>query len=270
MSSSQPHPLPTIICSIHGSPGDRQTVIQLARAVHRGQTKVQVGSNDNLTDWTYVGNVVKAHLLAVDRLSSAFPTPSPRDTLATSLPTIAITTGERRIPTSLARPIGPALTPPPNAAELESAFAAPRETEDRAFVRSKFDPLGSLALEREEVNPLQVAGQVFIITNCEPVYFWDFIRSIMLGLGAPRASIDKAKWVLPKSVGYFFAWAAEWTSWLAGKEPAFTRLRVEYMCATRYYNCEKARRVLGYEPDIGMKEGIEKTLEVSARSLSRA
>jgi len=152
---------------------------------------------------------------------------------------------------------------PENAEELEAAFAAPREQEERAFVRSKFDPLGPSALEKEPVNPLQVAGQVFIITDGEPLCFWDITRRMMLGFGAPPKHVDKPKIVLPKTVGWFFAWAAEWVSWLTRKEATFTRMRVEYMCGARYYNIEKARRVLGYEPDVGTEEGIQKTLEVS-------
>jgi hypothetical protein len=36
-----------------------------------------------------------------------------------------------------------------------------------------------------------------------------------------------------------------------GKEAGFTRYRVGYSCATRYHNIEKARRVLGYVPEVG-------------------
>ncbi|KAF8493822.1 C-3 sterol dehydrogenase [Gautieria morchelliformis] len=244
-------------------PGDRQLLVNLARAVHRGQAKIQIGANDNLVDWTYVGNVAKAHLLAADRLTKSPPAPAQRDGLSSPLPTISKTTAERRIPTSLARPLGPAMTLPPNAEALEAAFSTPRNTEHRAFVRSKFDPLTplSLAHAEREVDPLQVAGQAFLITNCEPVYFWDFMRALMLGLGAPPVDVDRPKWLLPKSLGYVVGWAAEWMAWMAGKEPSFTRYRLKYACATRYYNCEKARRVLGYEPDVGLKEGIEKTIE---------
>jgi sterol-4alpha-carboxylate 3-dehydrogenase (decarboxylating) len=224
---------------------------------------VQIGSNTNLVDWTYVTNVVKAHLLAVDKLSSP-KVLYKEEMLDLSLPTISCSTGERRVPTSLARPIGPALTTPPDADKLVAAFALPREAEERAFVRSKFDPLGPSSLEREEAegHPLEVAGQVFNITNGEPVYFWDPVRTLMLGIGAPREDVDRGRWVLPQTIGSIFAWAAEWMSWLTGKEPTFTQLRVKYMCAARHYNIEKARRVLGYEPDVGMKEGIERTIEV--------
>lgn len=245
-----------------GSPGDRQTLIPLVNAVKKGQAKLQVGSNTNLVDWTYVGNVVKAHLIAAEKLSSSTAMTPREELLEYSIPSISRTTGERRIPTSRARPIGPAVIRPSNADELEAAFALPRSAEVRAFVRSRYDPLGAVALAREDEEPLQVAGRVFNITNGEPVYFWDTLRTLMLGVGAPPNDVNR-RWVLPWSVGYVFAWAAEWVSWLKGTEPTFTQARVTYMCASRYYNIEKARRVLGYEPDVGMMEGIERTLEVS-------
>jgi sterol-4alpha-carboxylate 3-dehydrogenase (decarboxylating) len=40
----------------------------MLRASRRGQSKFQLGSNDNLFDWTYVENVAHAHLLAVSAL----------------------------------------------------------------------------------------------------------------------------------------------------------------------------------------------------------
>ena len=40
-----------------------------------GQTHFQLGDNNNLFDWTDVGNVAKAHLLAADRLLDPPPAP---------------------------------------------------------------------------------------------------------------------------------------------------------------------------------------------------
>ncbi|KIJ55132.1 hypothetical protein M422DRAFT_73219 [Sphaerobolus stellatus SS14] len=241
-------------------PGDRQGIVTAADAVKRGQTKVQIGSNENLTDWTYVGNVVKAHLLAHEKLANP-DTRTREEILSKPLPSVALSTGERRIPTSAARPVGPAMIRPDNADELEAAFTRPRELEERAFVRSKFDPLNPTAIEKEPVDPLRVDGQVFIITNGEPMYFWDFTHMFMLGFGAPVEHMDNPKFTFGKTVGWYLSWAAEVYCWLTNKPPTFTRTKVQYLCGTRYYNIEKARRVLGYEPDVGLKEGIEKTLE---------
>lgn len=38
-----------------------------------GKTGVQIGSNQNLFDWTYIENAADAHVLAADRLSAEHP-----------------------------------------------------------------------------------------------------------------------------------------------------------------------------------------------------
>lgn len=45
--------------------GDVHLLPNLLKAYEKGQTRFQLGSNDNLFDFTYVGNVVHGHLLAV-------------------------------------------------------------------------------------------------------------------------------------------------------------------------------------------------------------
>ncbi|KAG7880928.1 hypothetical protein KL905_002205 [Ogataea polymorpha] len=49
-------------------PGDRQLVPGLRQVLRRGQTKFQVGDNNNLFDWSYAGNVADAHVLAAQKL----------------------------------------------------------------------------------------------------------------------------------------------------------------------------------------------------------
>jgi len=40
----------------------------------------------------------------------------------------------------------------------------------------------------------------------------------------------------------------------------FTRFRVAFSCGVRWLNIEKARRVLGYEPQVGLEEGIKRMI----------
>lgn len=49
-------------------PGDRQMVPGLRAAARNGQSKYQLGDNNNLFDWTYAGNVADAHVLATKKL----------------------------------------------------------------------------------------------------------------------------------------------------------------------------------------------------------
>lgn len=221
------------------------------------QTHFQIGDNTNLFDWTYVTNVAKAHLLAADRLSN--PRTDLYEVKTKPLPPIELSTGVRRVPTSNARPIGPSLAPPANAEELEENFHNGESYEPRPLVRHRFDQLSDSVIERTESNSLRVDGQVFFITNGEPTYFWDFMRAIWFEMGDP---LEKSIFRLPKSLGVFLATLAEGWSWLIGKEPTFTRFRVTYSCATRWHNIEKARLVLGYEPDVSIVDGIKNMCDV--------
>jgi sterol-4alpha-carboxylate 3-dehydrogenase (decarboxylating) len=259
-------------------------MVGLYQAYQRGQTHFQVGDNNNLFDYTYVGNLAKAHLIAADKLSSPSLTASSQDTLTIdslkaelhldrALQPVSATIGAKRVPTCEARPLGPYVTLPPNAAEIEAAFTAPRDprTPAHPIIRSRFDQFSDNAIDLAETSPLQVAGQAFFITNGEPVYFWDFMRLIWLALDPPSSKsasgaserAQKPVWVIPRSFGMVLGFLAECWASLIGKEAGFTRYRVGYSCATRYHNIEKARRVLGYEPEIGLEEGVRRMVEVS-------
>ena len=53
--------------------GDSQTLPGMITAYEKGQTNFQIGDGTNLFDWTYVGNVAYAHLLAADALLNDIP-----------------------------------------------------------------------------------------------------------------------------------------------------------------------------------------------------
>lgn len=59
-------------------PGDRQLVPGLRTVAKLGQSKFQIGDNNNLFDWTYAGNVADAHVLAAKKLLN----PETRDNVA--------------------------------------------------------------------------------------------------------------------------------------------------------------------------------------------
>ncbi|KAF5389215.1 hypothetical protein D9757_003444 [Collybiopsis confluens] len=267
-------------------PGDRQVMSGLYKVYEEGKTHFQVGDNNNLFDWTYVGNVAHAHLLAADKLDSPPPAPpfstleefpleapplteAEQNILIHSLPPLDLTIGRHIVPTSEARPLGPCITPPPNAEKLVGSFENKRTNpEGRPFVRTRFDPLSEPNLFREklsnpESSPLQVAGQVFYITNGEPCYFWDLPRLVWKNLDSmfPGHRQKRRYLVLPASVGLAFAVGAECWGWLIGKEPALTKFKVTYSCADRWHNIEKARRVLGYEPQVGLADGVQRMVD---------
>ena len=256
----------------------------------RGQTHFQIGENTNLFDWTYVGNVARAHLIAADKLDTPPPGAplSSLEKLPTSLDEVPpltnseisllidpvlpvnLTAGHGRVPTCEARPLGPYITLPPNGEKIAAAFEDPHsKTAKRPVIRTRFDQLSEPSLRRAkiynpDIHPLQVAGQAFFITNGEPLYFWDFPRLVWAQLDQyfPGRRTPRSLIKLPKSVGLAAAAGSEWFGWLTGKDVTFTRFKVTFSCATRWHNIEKARRVLGYEPEVGLEEGVRRTVEV--------
>jgi len=54
--------------------GDGLLVPSLVKNAKKGKTKYMIGDGENLMEFTYVGNVVQAHLLAADKLSLESPT----------------------------------------------------------------------------------------------------------------------------------------------------------------------------------------------------
>jgi len=270
-------------------------MVGFSQAYLRGQTHVQIGDNTNLFDWTYVGNVAHAHLLAADKLETPPPAPplaslekvplsvddlpplSDAEEALVDYPVLPVdlTTGHYKTPTCEARPLGPYITPPPNAEKIKAAFEDQTPDPNRPIIRNRFDQMSEYALQRAklhnpEVNPLQVAGQVFFITNGEPVYFWDFPRMIWNELDKhfPGHRQQRAPFVLSRSIGLAAATGSEWYGYLSGKDVTFTKMKVTYTCTTRYHNIEKARRVLGYEPLVSVEEGVKRAVEVRVLCLA--
>lgn len=211
-----------------------------------------------------MGNVAKAHLLAADRLREEISAKAPKaaeDVLNYLLPSINLSTDEHRVPTSSARPLGPCITAVPNAAAIEAAWKdTMRSMEERVTLRTKYDPLTVANLDKEPNNPLQASGQAFYITNGEPIAFWDYVLAVWKEMGhEPSTRI-----IIPSWLGMYLGSGAEWWAWLTGRKPGFTRERVGYSSRHRWFNIEKARRVLGYEPDVGIVDGIRISAQVRA------
>jgi len=169
--------------------GDVQLIPPGLSAYYKGQTKVQIGQNNNLFDFTEITNVAHAHHLAL------------------------------------------------------AALLATREREDKG---------GSVPLDTERVD-----GEAFFITNDSPVYFFDFARSVWAAAGDETK--NEQVWTLSKDIGLLIATLMELVFWLfrLGK-PNLTRQQVQYTCMTRYFNIDKAKTRLGYEPVVTMQEGIRK------------
>ncbi|KAG5995475.1 hypothetical protein E4U52_008268 [Claviceps spartinae] len=173
--------------------GDVQTLAGFLKAYRTGKTNIQLGDNTNIFDFTYVGNVAHAHLLAAQAL--------------------LVTARARTAP-----------------------------------------------LDHEKVD-----GEVFIITNDSPCYFWDFARAVWKAAGHewPLSKNGKgnglqAVWTLSKGMSLVLGSLSGFAFGLVGKPPTFTRVRAVMATMTRYYNITKAKSVLGYEPLWTLQEGVDR------------
>ncbi|KAJ7755908.1 hypothetical protein B0H16DRAFT_707846 [Mycena metata] len=107
-------------------------------------------------------------------------------------------------------------------------------------------------------DPALVSGQAFFITNGEPMPQWDFSRIIWRELG------DNGKGhvtVIPRIVGLIMAALAEFFCAITGSSTRFTRFSVRFVTGTQWYNIEKAKALLGYQPKVSLEEGIRRTVE---------
>jgi sterol-4alpha-carboxylate 3-dehydrogenase (decarboxylating) len=227
------------------------------QVVDRGQTKWQIGQNDNLFDWTYVVNVAHAHLLAADKLGSTYPLSDFR----LPLDAVNLSVGQHTIPTSYARPLGPNVEPSAEEREIADRFARgeKHESDVRPVLRTKMDQFAAeAALDPDTGVGPTVAGQAFFITNCEPYYFWDHAHTMWKLAGHVPPYLIR----LPEAVGLLLGTLAEAWAKLSGKEAGFTRFRVTFATQKRFYDVERARRLLGYTPIVGVEEGLKKTVEV--------
>lgn len=104
----------------------------------------------------------------------------------------------------------------------------------------------------------QVDGQAFIITNDEPVLFWEFHRAVAASVGMPVKQEDIK--VIPYWVAMLAATVSEWSTWIFSfgkKQAPITREAVHLSTITRTLKCDKAKRILGYKPKVGVYEGLK-------------
>ncbi|SGY39818.1 BQ5605_C003g02281 [Microbotryum silenes-dioicae] len=226
------------LCGIFGA-GDRQVVPGFMRLLKARQTCFQLGSNKYLFDFVHVANVVHAHILASSRMHDA---PLPLSDLSKPLPVISIDTPRRPLPISTHTDV--VTSPPPADPPIphrHNRFNHFYDVPDRSV--------------------LAVPGQIFIITNGEPVAFWSFARALWY---AYNGHVPAFTLQIPETMGMALATVAEAVAWLRGipkEECGLPRVHVQYVVSDMYFDIEKARRVLGYEPIISLQDGIKEAIE---------
>ncbi|CAH7685818.1 3-beta hydroxysteroid dehydrogenase/isomerase family-domain-containing protein [Phakopsora pachyrhizi] len=274
-------------------PGDSQAIPSMIQVIKNGQHRIQLGPNNNLFDWTYVDNVVRSHLLAAQRLDQSVPLSQ----FATSLPPIWKTNPRRVVTASSSvksdsedvssisnntddgelinmSTISLDFSPRVRSNNSSSVTSESTMAIDPPLLarRHRWDQWSQVSTEINYPDQfVKVAGQAFFITGGEPIFFWDFARSVWTNYVkqsklAKRLGLDpnpRFKLVFPAFLAIILAYVVDFWSRLTGRPNAFKPSAVRYACASRYYNIEKARVVLSYEPIVGVEEGIKRSIEAS-------
>jgi len=131
-----------------------------------------------------------------------------------------------------------------------------RKLSDFTYVDNLVDAL--LLADQKLVAGSPVCGQAYFITNGEPLPFFSFVGSVLAELGLPRIV-----GAVPYPVAYAVAALKEGLDTLRGgtlnSEDGMTRFAVRYMVRHHYFSIARAKRDLGYNPRVDLREGIRRT-----------
>ncbi|GAA5881303.1 hypothetical protein JCM16303_000119 [Sporobolomyces ruberrimus] len=238
-----------LTCSLRLSgiigPGDRQVIPGFIEVYKAYQSPFQMGSNKNLFDFVTVRNVVHAHLLAAEKLDAP---PLSLTELETRLRPVDCTIKRRTLPTSR-RP------------EVRLTISEEEDDDDETPLPAGRTRWNQFYEDHVEGEGLTVAGQSFFISNGEPVPFWSFARSVYFTYSNhPTPFVFQ----LPASMGMLVAGVCELVGRIVGKRPedcGINRKYMQYVLNDMYFDIERARRLLGYEPIESLEEGIRSAVD---------
>ena len=98
------------------------------------------------------------------------------------------------------------------------------------------------------------AGQVYFISDGEPVNLWDWINTVLKNTRRP--SIEKnISYQNATRIGFMFEKLYGWLN--IKSEPPMTRFLASQLATSHYFNISRARRDIGYEPVISPDEAMK-------------
>jgi nucleoside-diphosphate-sugar epimerase len=106
--------------------------------------------------------------------------------------------------------------------------------------------------------PSSCSGEIYNISNGEPIKLWETVEYILSKLGH---KFKRKK--VPFFLVYFIAFLQEITCKyiFTDKEPTLTRYTAGLLAKSLTLDITKAKNELGYEPKVSIKEGIERMIE---------
>lgn len=103
-------------------------------------------------------------------------------------------------------------------------------------------------------------GRTYTITNAEHPKLWDVVRRVLA-----HQRMNRTLRTVPIPLALVAASLLEARARFDGREPALTRYSVLVLARTQTYDISAARRDLGYEPIIGVDDGLERSLHAMER-----
>ena len=100
------------------------------------------------------------------------------------------------------------------------------------------------------------AGEIYLITNGRSEPFDKIRKTILKGLGIVRPPLYVPEWIALSAASLM-----EKVFGLAGKAPPVTRKNIESTLADRVFSIEKARRELGFDPQVDPEQGLVETVQ---------
>jgi dihydroflavonol-4-reductase len=101
-----------------------------------------------------------------------------------------------------------------------------------------------------------VSGEVFIIAGEQAVSVTELVSVISREL-----AVRSPKLHLPITLGLLGGYSLETAFKLIGKQPPFSRRSVDFFRKHNAYHIGKAKRRLGYQPQVDLRTGIQKTIQ---------
>jgi sterol-4alpha-carboxylate 3-dehydrogenase (decarboxylating) len=111
-------------------------------------------------------------------------------------------------------------------------------------------------------NDVRIEGEAFVVSNDEPVPFWDVQRLVADIAGLPIKDEDVR--CIPIWLVMTVAVLGEWAYWifsLGKRQPMLKSWGVRIITMERTFRIDKAKQRLGYRPKFSNREGWERALE---------
>lgn len=98
-----------------------------------------------------------------------------------------------------------------------------------------------------------ISGKAYFISNGEPLPLWDMVNRILAAAGLPPETRS-----IPPRLAYAAGVACEglWSLLRMSGEPPMTRFVAKELATAHWFNIAAARRDLGYEPRVSIREGL--------------